>query len=374
MSQASLVGTDNGIIASIQPDGTASILLSYGSGSVNSAAVHDLSTAKNDHSNVFAWTADAGFATHHSADGGLTWSTPGAAESPGGNACWIARDEDGNCYSQLAGTPNAFARKSVDFGATWTSIHTMSTAAAQGNIWAGDGFLWWLEQDVTSVRVETLWRANYDGSGALSFSNDPTFMLHLGRGITRGWYGQTTLMGLQIPMLGDISDAGRRIYSIDISSPASPNLNNYVQDPFDNNTRGLLWVQPITTAIVLAVTKDYSGGMANIWRSVDGGITWGSIVSDSDIAYVDNGGGRGSTIIGSDTTNLGDVWLGNKIPFLYHSTDFGATWTKVTATGVSFGAAVEWTSVCTVPSALTYPGLARIPTFSGTPTWGPTLP
>jgi len=181
--------------------------------------------------------------------------------------------------------------KTINGGTTWTPLTDSQVSLAIGAIGIDPN-------SCSPSPCSTI----YAGTGEDNFSGDSYY----GAGILKSTNGGTTWT-----QLGAANFAG----------------------PFSSGTGGArigaIAVQPGNSSIVLAAVDFFDGNDPNggVWRSTDGGTTWGRPTGATGAAGTD-------IVFESSGTNawaaLGDIF-GATNNGIWRSTDSGATWTKQTA-------------------------------------------
>lgn len=396
MTRQPIVATDNGFVFRRQAVNDW-VLVFTGGGLGHTAAddiIYDMQSTKN-HPNI-VWLNGGGlWYPAWSIDGGLTWDFPAdfATASPpyfdnpynygsfGGGGLRHERDDDGLVLgtNSLPGShdpttnPYIFHASTDHQGVLYDPVFNWELATSQrlrtGQSYVVDGYMWWPGgPDPHSIFKRgndgELYRIALDGTGFASFN-----ILPVGEGLSNapitGWHGSGRLAIWHNFNFGPIC-------SIDISDPNAPVVTHmfsevdfYTQFGVDTE---LQHVQPVTNQIILAMmhdTSDFDPRVPGaIIRSADGGVTWGIVVNFTDQLGHDGYFNEYSNFA-VDPDNSNEVWACMAPPYVYHSSDAGATW-EVETVDLSqctpFGGEVpnEWSSIAmggpvVVPSGFFFP-------------------
>lgn len=167
------------------------------------------------------------------------------------------------------------------------------------------------------------------------------------------------------------------IMTIDITDPDAPAIDWSDYAPF-GEFQLASDVVPVTNQVIIANTYnddvdelDEYGVRGAIWRSADGGATWGNVVAETtrlgqaqDPEFV--GADNEINAIAVDPKNRDNLCVALSVPYVYHSEDMGLTWDFDTVdlsifddylTHVNDEYPHEWTGVTF--GAQDFPGLSR---------------
>jgi len=345
-----LLGTNAGQIVRVTDDGIGGVVFNTGSGTLEDDIIYCILPTLNSPDR--AWAADfanlynGGAATQNpilSMDSGETWTIHNDNSVPPFAEIYqaITKDEDGNLYASVDGNK---IQKSTD-GLIWSDL-IAGRSNQVVNLWVSDGYIWWIQ-----LLDGNLYRANADGSNIQTYA--------LARALTgshcliAGQYGVSTLV-----VYPSNNPTNANLEVIDISNPSAPTLATTTNAFGSPGTELIVAVRPLTASTMVAVTTKTGAGVGSIWQSTDSGATWSKKVTDDASLGKMDGDYLQSMMIAvlDDSAN---VWAGLLTPDLWHSTDSGANWTKVTV-AADLGQATEWTAIASaVAIGSVNPGLAR---------------
>ena len=244
-----------------------------------------------------------------------------------------AIDEDGNLYAISTGGTIPI-RKSSNYGASWEILVPSLLAGSSSSYvsvpWAGDGFVWWFEYGTYGAGDGTefvLRRADYDGTNLQAYyfgTNIPHAGAISWPGLFVGSYGIQRLI-----VYASYVAATSPYLLIDFSTPSSVTFSEQTipgsPDPTLAGSAIMTMILP-STSVFIASFGWFATGNFEIWRSVNSGVTWGQVFTDTTIAATN---GTRLMLSAYQYDNHAKLWTyGTRLPYIYYSSDTGATWTR----------------------------------------------
>lgn len=245
----------------------------------------------------------------------------------------------------------------VIFSANWKGVSfvdgfdladTLSETVANNVfvMWVDDGWVW-----THDWSTGTLYRMNYLGGDLASWVvSDPDFF----PGIV-GYPGTDRLV------LWEINRPALPAYSIDISDPDNPVVSTMAPIP---GGRAIWGVAILSNQTILVHAVENALDQGSIWRSTDAGASWVQVQADTSNLYfpLSAGDNDGQTIAINPLKHT-ELYCAIRVPYVYHSTDSGLTWTEESVDMGIFGTAnppVEWDAIAVAcnPKAV-FPGLSK---------------
>lgn len=361
-----LISTDNGLVAQHESPSTDTVVYSGGTLGLGHAfesnAITVQPAAFNNPQSVAAgvnYTSEPNGTDSRivSTDGGATWTEYFSNTTPAGfnglhtdmakdNTYNWNVDENGLAWMSANATaaPNhKHLFRSVDPEmSAWDDMFDATAAGFPDNsVYISDGYVW-------SLKNDTLYRINPDGSNLLSWVI--TFPVGAGaesaaggRYSINGWPRTKRLVGWYWTHTGIFPTSHTvvpPVLSIDLTDPDNPSWVFSADDPF-GAWQVIYDAAPIDNQTLILNTLNVDAGSPDldligaIWRSTDGGATWANVVPNTTNlgaapTFPQVGLDNEISAVAPNPLDATDVWVALCPPYLYHSSDSGASWSVET--------------------------------------------